>query len=95
MIGRLDWIDGKKLKKFILASQDIEVGGIADCPGNHADPFHTVFGTAGLSLLASYCPEVEKSSSPVVLKKVNPVFCMSQEIIDRLGIPIEILTPKK
>lgn len=31
--------------------QDDKRGGIADRPGNMADPFHTFFGIAGLSLL--------------------------------------------
>ncbi|KAI9772325.1 MAG: hypothetical protein M1840_001074 [Geoglossum simile] len=51
MIGRLHWIDGKKLEGFILKCQDPETGGIADRPGDMADVFHTVFGIAGLSLL--------------------------------------------
>jgi len=67
MIGRLHWIDGDKLAKFILRCQvcwlfctpepcadtekDPELGGIADRPGNMVDVFHTVFGIAGLSLL--------------------------------------------
>ena len=33
--------------KFILASQDDELGGIADRPGDWIDPFHTLFGLAG------------------------------------------------
>ncbi|KAH0534201.1 hypothetical protein FGG08_007212 [Glutinoglossum americanum] len=51
MIGRLHWIDGKKLEAFILRCQDPEMGGIADRPGDMVDVFHTVFGIAGLSLL--------------------------------------------
>ncbi|KAI9782475.1 MAG: hypothetical protein M1839_004961 [Geoglossum umbratile] len=51
MIGRLHWIDGKKLEAFILKCQDPEMGGIADRPGDMVDVFHTVFGIAGLSLL--------------------------------------------
>lgn len=44
------------------------------------DPFHTVFGLAGLSLLG------ERK-----IKEVNPVFCMSQDVIKRIGIKVEIL----
>ena len=51
MIGRLHWIDGGKLARFILECQDSEQGGIADRPGDMVDVFHTVFGLAGLSLL--------------------------------------------
>ena len=98
IIGRLHWIDAGKLQRYILACQDGELGGIADRPGNYADPFHTVFGTAGLSLLpvslkaASAEPD-EKGDAPtvIVLKKVNPVLCMAQEIIDRAGVKVQIL----
>jgi geranylgeranyl transferase type-2 subunit beta len=51
MIGRVHWIDGKKLQDFILKCQDLEKGGIADRPGDMVDVFHTVFGISGLSLL--------------------------------------------
>ena len=39
------------------------------------DPFHTLFGVAGLSLLGE--PGI---------KAVNPVFCMPQDVLDRLGV---------
>ncbi|VEL28650.1 unnamed protein product [Protopolystoma xenopodis] len=52
MLGRLVWISDIDLARFIMASQDAELGGIADRPGNLPDPFHTLFGLAGLSLLA-------------------------------------------
>nr|CAB3265392.1 geranylgeranyl transferase type-2 subunit beta-like [Phallusia mammillata] len=80
ILGKLNWIDNEGLKLFILASQDDETGGIADRPGDIVDPFHTLFGIAGLSLLGE--PD---------LKQVNPVFCMSQSIIDKLNIKIQIL----
>ncbi|KAI9739504.1 MAG: hypothetical protein M1834_006219 [Cirrosporium novae-zelandiae] len=51
MIGKLHWIDREKLSKFILKCQDLEMGGIADRPGDTVDVFHTHFGIAGLSLL--------------------------------------------
>ena len=31
--------------------QDTETGGFADRPGDLPDPFHTLFGVAGLGLL--------------------------------------------
>ncbi|CAH8516378.1 unnamed protein product [Schistosoma turkestanicum] len=52
IFGRLTWIKQTDLTRFILASQDDQTGGIADRPGNIPDPFHTLFGLAGLSLLA-------------------------------------------
>ncbi|KAL8899831.1 MAG: hypothetical protein Q9207_005997 [Kuettlingeria erythrocarpa] len=51
MIGKLHWIDKRKLTDYILACQDQDVGGIADRPGDMVDVFHTVFGIAGLSLI--------------------------------------------
>lgn len=50
----MDWIDGAKLKGFILRCQDAEDGGIAERPGNLPDIFHTFFGIAGLSLLGYF-----------------------------------------
>jgi geranylgeranyl transferase type-2 subunit beta len=52
MLGKLHWIDGKKLETYILNCQDPEKGGIADRPGDMVDVFHTIFGIAGLSLLS-------------------------------------------
>lgn len=81
ILGRLHWIDKKKLTKFILASQDNETGGISDRPGDLPDPFHTLFGIAGLSLL-DYDDR---------LCKVNPVFCMPEDMISKLGIKTQML----
>lgn len=77
IIGRLHWIDKEKLKAFILACQDEETGGFADRPGDMVDPFHTLFGLTGLSLLGD-----------TAVKPVNPVYCMPEEIIRRLGLSI-------
>ncbi|KAK6052276.1 prenyltransferase and squalene oxidase repeat-containing domain protein [Cooperia oncophora] len=52
MLGRLDWVDKNALVKFIYSCQDEETGGFADRPGDCPDPFHTVFGLAGL---CHYC----------------------------------------
>jgi geranylgeranyl transferase type-2 subunit beta len=69
--------------KFVFFSQfkDVETGGISDRPGDLPDPFHTVFGVAGISLLGTH-PD---------LLKVNPVFCMAQSLIDRLKVKPQIL----
>ena len=45
------------------------------------DPFHTLFGIAGLSLL-DYSDDI---------KKVNPVFCMPEYVIQKLKHKPEIL----
>lgn len=80
IIGRLHWIDKEKLVKFILASQDEESGGFSDRPGDMVDPFHTLFGIAGLSLLGEQ-----------KIKDVNAVFCMPQYVLDKLGLEIQML----
>ncbi|XP_053205211.1 geranylgeranyl transferase type-2 subunit beta-like [Panonychus citri] len=54
MLNRLHWIDRNKLVEFILGCQDPETGGFSDRPGNMVDPFHTLFGIAGLSLLTHF-----------------------------------------
>lgn len=77
IIGRINWIDKDKLSCFILASQDDEIGGISDRPGDMVDPFHTLFGLAGLSLLGF---------DNVNIAEVDPVFCMPASVTKRLGI---------
>lgn len=44
------------------------------------DPFHTLFGLTGLSLLGEDA-----------IKPVNPVFCMPEEVIRRAGIKMDLL----
>lgn len=64
IIGRLHWINKRKLLRFILACQDCETGGFADRPGNMVDPFHTLFGICGLSLLShEYLDSLEAEGS--------------------------------
>ncbi|KAL8790731.1 MAG: hypothetical protein Q9195_006209 [Heterodermia aff. obscurata] len=73
MIDRLHWIDGKKLGNYILQCQDVELGGLADRPGDAVDVFHTFFGVAGLSLL-----------SHAGLESVNPIYGMPSKVIERV-----------
>ena len=75
MLQRLQWIDAVALGEFVLRAQDAEDGGISDRPGNLADPFHTFFGIAALSLLG-YRP----------LQQIDPVYAMPVRCIQRLGI---------
>lgn len=75
ILGRTHWISSDDLKKFILACQDGETGGFSDRPGDVADPYHTLFGLAGLSLLQHEG-----------IKAVNPTYCMPQYVIDRLAL---------
>ena len=85
ILGRLHWIDAKSLRAFILASQDDETGGISDRPSDYPDPFHTLFGVAGISLLS------KETNEDTHLKKVNPVFCMPEYVIQKRKIKIQKL----
>ena len=67
--------------RFILSSQDGEDGGISDRPGDVCDPFHTLFGLAGLSLLG------DRSLAPI-----DPVLCMPAETLRRRGVRPQTLT---
>ncbi|XP_013199619.1 geranylgeranyl transferase type-2 subunit beta [Amyelois transitella] len=80
MLNRIHWVDKKNLEQFILACQDAETGGFSDRPGDIPDPFHTLFGLAGLSLLGN-----------TSIKLVNPTYCLPQETIDRLRLKPQIL----
>uniref|UniRef100_A0A3Q2P405 Geranylgeranyl transferase type-2 subunit beta n=1 Tax=Fundulus heteroclitus TaxID=8078 RepID=A0A3Q2P405_FUNHE len=81
IIGRIHWIDKDKLRRFILACQDEETGGFADRPGDMVDPFHTLFGVAGLSLLGDE-----------QIKAVNPVLCMPEDVLQRVGLRPDLLS---
>lgn len=78
MLGRLHWVDAERLTTFILACQDDETGGFADRPGDMPDPFHTLFGLAGLSLLGNHSE---------ALDAVNPVYCLPEAVVQRCGAP--------
>uniref|UniRef100_A0A3P8ZWB9 Geranylgeranyl transferase type II subunit beta n=1 Tax=Esox lucius TaxID=8010 RepID=A0A3P8ZWB9_ESOLU len=45
------------------------------------DPFHTLFGVAGLSLLGDE-----------QIKDVNPVLCMPEDVLDRIGLHPDLLS---
>jgi geranylgeranyl transferase type-2 subunit beta len=73
IIDRTHWIDREALIGFILRSQDSDMGGISDRPGNMVDVWHTCFGLAGLSLL-------EYSGTEMI----DPVYCMPKKAIKRI-----------
>ncbi|RIA78812.1 terpenoid cyclases/protein prenyltransferase alpha-alpha toroid, partial [Glomus cerebriforme] len=75
ILGRIHWINKEKLIEFVLSAQDPDDGGIADRPGDMADVFHTLFGITGLSLLGY--PD---------LKLVNPVYCLPEYVVQRIGL---------
>lgn len=74
IFNKLSWIDGGKLKDYILNCQDEVNGGFSDRPENQTDVFHTCFGIAGLSLLENY----DKSTNVegFGLEPIDPVYCM-------------------
>ncbi|VDP41929.1 unnamed protein product [Schistosoma mattheei] len=87
IFGRLTWINQTDLTRFILASQDDQTGGIADKPGNIPDPFHTLFGLAGLSLLAqvdSYFSSPRKMENGVSGGVEDPAFVALQMARNKL-----------
>ncbi|GMR31975.1 hypothetical protein PMAYCL1PPCAC_02170, partial [Pristionchus mayeri] len=77
MLRRLRWIDEEKMIRFIYACQDEETGGFSDRPGDMPDPFHTVFGTAALSLFGRDG-----------LEPVDAVLCMSKKSLGAKSFPL-------
>lgn len=73
MFGRLDWIDGGKLRAFILKAQNEEAGGIADREGDETDVFHTFFGLCGLALL-----------DYPGLQPIDPTYCLPANLIPKI-----------
>lgn len=68
-------------RQNFLLFKDAETGGFTDRPGDMVDLYHTLFGLAGLSLLG-------ESS----LKKINPVFCMPQFVLDKIQVSVQLLS---
>jgi geranylgeranyl transferase type-2 subunit beta len=84
MINRMHQIDHERLLDFILACQDEEHGGFSDRPGNMADPYHTMFGIASISLIMHHTDKTKLSKRLDDLKPVNPVLCMPEERVNQL-----------
>ncbi|MGH0147834.1 UNVERIFIED_CONTAM: hypothetical protein FKN15_048054 [Acipenser sinensis] len=85
LLGKLDAINVEKAVEFVLSCMNFD-GGFGCRPGSesHAgqvDPFHTLFGIAGLSLMGEE-----------QIKEVNPVFCMPEEVLKRINVHPEILS---
>ena len=77
MLGADHWIDGARLRSFILKCQDLPDGGIADRPGNCPDVFHTFFGVGGLSLLGAL---------PGDRPGIDAVFALPEDVVESLGL---------
>lgn len=82
-INRDHWIDGEKLKQWILKCQDTETGGFADRPGDMVDVFHTFFALAGLSFL-----------NYPGLKDIDPVYALPVHTLKRMGFSLPWLQPE-
>ncbi|KAM6978800.1 geranylgeranyl transferase type-2 subunit beta-like [Tautogolabrus adspersus] len=80
-MGRIHWMDKAKLRMFILVCEDEETGGFADRPGDMVDPFHTLFGVAGLSLLGDE-----------QIKPANPVLCTPEDVLQRVNLQPDLLS---
>lgn len=91
ILGRMDWISKSKLADFILKCQDLDDGGIADRPNDMPDVFHTFFGIAGLSLLNFlHSPSADRS-----FRKIDPVYALPSDVIQRLAVSAQIIKPKE
>lgn len=77
MLGADHWVDGSRLKRFILKCQDLPGGGISDRPGNEPDVFHTFFGVGGLSLLGAL---------PDDRPRIDAVFALPEDVVESLGL---------
>lgn len=73
MIRRESWINYEALTEFICKSQDSDLGGISDRPGNEPDVFHSFFGIAAISLMGGEGLEV-----------VDPVFALPRDVLARI-----------
>ncbi|CCH61140.1 hypothetical protein TBLA_0E00790 [Henningerozyma blattae CBS 6284] len=73
ILGKIDWINGDDLEKFLLKCQDEERGGFSDRPGNETDVFHTIFSLAGLSLVGKQD-----------LMPIDPKYCLPPSVTCKL-----------
>ena len=74
-LGKLHYVDGSKLRAFVLGCQNDERGGISDRPDDEADVYHTFFGIAGLSLLGL---------DTDVVDAVDARFALPEKVVERI-----------
>ena len=71
----------------IFACQNTKYGGLVDKPGKSPDLFHSNYATAGLSLSQECFKDNKKivlnSDLEDIFEKINPVYCVSQEKIEK------------
>ncbi len=80
--------DQLSLQAYILfACQNLQNGGLIDKPGKFPDLFHTNYATAGLSLSQECLKDNFKvalnSDLDDVFEKMNPIYCVTQEKIEK------------
>mmetsp|Transcript_48518 Transcript_48518/g.146356 ORF Transcript_48518/g.146356 Transcript_48518/m.146356 type:complete len:119 (-) Transcript_48518:101-457(-) len=91
-MGRVPWINAKKLGDFILKCQDNDDGGIADRPSDMPDVFHTFFGVAGLSLIGHL--HGLNSAQSESYQKIDPVYALPTGVVQTLGLKAQIIGHK-
>ena len=84
--GTLEFLSQKNCTLHIVKL--IFFPGISDRPGDLPDPFHTLFGVAGISLMSKSVSTLKTSS----LGEINPVYCMPQTVLDRIGVSHQTLS---
>jgi len=65
---------------YIVFFMNLKSVVVCVCYLLQVDPYHTLFGLAGLSLLGHSG-----------IRSVDPVFCMPSDVIQRLGIKYQLL----
>jgi geranylgeranyl transferase type-2 subunit beta len=85
ILGKLDWINTRKLANFILLAQDPDDGGIADRPEDMVDVFHTFFGIAGLSLLGFLHHDQQ------LFRPIDPIYALPTDVVRQMQLPGQVL----
>jgi len=94
ILGRVDYINSKKLQSFILNCQDDEDGGIADRPLDMADVFHTFFGISGLSLLGYFKNGGGDPERRSEYREIDPLYALPADVVERMNLKGQIMVPE-
>ena len=90
ILGRVDWINTRKLGQFILNCQDDDDGGIADRPTDMPDVYHTFFGLCGLSLIGHLEKIGHKQGRNY--RQIDPVFALPTDVVSKLGLKAQVIS---
>ena len=74
-----------------MLSQDLDLGGIADRPGDQPDVFHTHFGVAGSYRFRRDIFRTDSITGLSLLgypglEDIDPVYCMPARLIRTMGL---------